>query len=131
MPDAREGNPSAPRKEMIDPKTNETIAHVTTHEFSSETSVENLDTTSSVHQGLMLAGVVVGRNRRYVGNDQREVVDYKILAGDTTYCVSEWAPKEYTSIGWDVFWPVTIGVRTFNGTPRYTLTRNSLEPSNF
>ena len=59
-------------------------------------------------EGIMVAGVVKGRTRRRVGDQGREVVDYRILAGSEVYTVSEWEPKEYLPIGLGVALPVRI-----------------------
>ena len=129
MPATRERTAEEAHQEMIDAMSADpttTQNNNTQHEEA--TTSKN---SENKHKGLVIAGAIVGRTRRYVGNDQREVVDYKVLAGDTTYTVSEWEPKEYEAVGWDIYWPISVSVRMFGGAPRYTLTRCKLEHSNF
>lgn len=68
---------------------------------------------SSTSQGLdrkdlSLTGSVIGRSRRKVGENETEVVTYRITDGFITYNVSHWNPDDYFAVGSTVCLPVSV-----------------------
>jgi len=61
--------------------------------------------------GLFVAGKVLARLRRHVGvgDDAKEVVDYRLLTGDSVAQISEWEPGgRYYAVGSNVVLPVRV-----------------------
>lgn len=58
--------------------------------------------------GLFLNGTVMGRSKRFVGENNTEVVAYRISDGNSIYFVDHWEPKSYYALGNEVNLPVSV-----------------------
>lgn len=82
-------------------------------------------------EGLLLAGQIMARSRRFIGDDHREVVDYRILAETETITVTDWEHDGYFSIGQKVLLKIRCKIRVANGTPVLQYILDDRPKSNF
>lgn len=64
------------------------------------------------NMGLFIRGIVEGRTKRLVGDKNKEVVKYKLKAGEKTFFIDAWSPEQYLSVGDDVEIPVYVNTYT-------------------
>ena len=66
--------------------------------------------------GLLIAGLVSGRSKRFVGEKKIELVTYKVSAGGRDYFVKDWAPDGvYFDVGDKFVMPVSVKIYSRNG----------------
>ena len=83
---------------------------------------------AKVNEGLLIAGTVTGRVKRFVGVNATELVTYKLLAGGKEYYVKDWKPDgAYFNVGDAVTAPVAVKVYQKNGSASidYAFTKGS------
>ena len=58
--------------------------------------------------GLIIKGFIIERAKRFIGENNSEIVTYRITDGTNTYCINHWNPVTYYSIGSEVCLPIVI-----------------------
>jgi len=59
--------------------------------------------------GIFMRGVILGRGRRYFGEDNKESVTYKVQCDANTYMVKDWSPNnDYYGVGDIVDIPIRV-----------------------
>lgn len=54
---------------------------------------------SNIIEGLSLSGTVSQRSKKFIGEEQMEVVTYLVTAGKNYYFLDEFMPQNYYSVG--------------------------------
>jgi hypothetical protein len=63
----------------------------------------------TMNEGLFLKGTVTGRSRRYVGENNKELCTYQVLACAKDVYLNQWEPKDnYFSVGEVIDAPVFV-----------------------
>jgi hypothetical protein len=68
--------------------------------------------------GLMVRGTVLGRKRRLVGDDNKEVVTY-VIGPERLVEVEQWTPEKYLPVGENVEFPVVA--RVYQGRVQFSM----------
>jgi hypothetical protein len=82
-------------------------------------------TGEEISNGMFLCGTVVGRRRAYVGESQRELVTYKVMANDNIYFLKVWCrdtSSGYFSVGEIIKVPVLVSVDEYKGRHSVSIT---------
>jgi hypothetical protein len=67
-----------------------------------------METTNS-NEGLFLRGTITNRSRRYVGENNKELCTYQVLANAKDVYLKQWEPKDnYYSVGEIIDAPVFV-----------------------
>jgi hypothetical protein len=63
----------------------------------------------TINEGLFLKGTVTGRSKRYVGENNKELVTYQVLSNAKDVYLKQWEPKDnYFSVGEVIDAPVFV-----------------------
>jgi len=74
------------------------------------------------NEGIVFKGVVVSRSRRYVGENQKELCTYRMLANGRESYIKHWQPNDdYLVVGEAVELPVYVKPYANNGRLSYDL----------
>lgn len=122
MPTARQGN-----SEEAHPAT---LATETSPKLCDDNHAEDNLKFNDL-EGLVLAGRIMSRSRRFIGDDHREVVDYRVLAETETFTVTDWDHDGYFAIGQKVVLKVRCKIRITNGNPLLQYILDDRPKSNF
>ena len=67
-------------------------------------------------EGLSISGIVSGRTKKFVGENQTELVTYVVNADGKHYYVKDWKPDDkYFGIGESITVPVVVKIYQRNG----------------
>ena len=58
--------------------------------------------------GLIIKGFIIERAKRFIGENNSEIVTYRITDGTNTYYINHWNPNIYYDIGSEVCLPIII-----------------------